>query len=78
MKALWEHYNCFLAGYKITNLVYFVTEGRYDKYQGTSVTKIHTDVLRFSSANVRQASANKYEQTFILKLCKQTKHTPHI
>ena len=61
-------HNCFSAGYKVRNLVYFVTAGREEKYQGTSATKIETNVLRFSNTNVKQASVNKYEQTFIRKL----------
>jgi len=39
--------NCFLAGYKARNLVYFVTAGRDEKYHGTSVTKIHTKRVSF-------------------------------
>jgi hypothetical protein len=57
-----------LAGYKVRNLVYFVTAGRDEQYQGTTATIRHTNMLLFSNANIRQASANKYEQTFILKL----------
>lgn len=61
-------HSCFVAGYKVRNVVYFVTAGRDEKYQKSRATKINTNVLRFSIANVRQASANKYEQTFLLKL----------
>ena len=57
-----------LPGYKVRNFVCFVTAGRYEKYQGTSATKIYKNALRFSSSHVRQASANKHEQTRILKL----------